>query len=232
MDQDFSYFYHKENFGPALETRQVPEESLEKYRNHLPDQLLQYWRDYGWSGYGNGLFWTINPDEYAPVVATWLEGTPFDGMDNYHAIALSAFGKLFLWGEKTGPSLSINAIWGMISPNDDSKRVSEGKSDFLIRTFFSNKEKDQLDQTDEDEHPLFDRAVKQLGILRPGEMYGLFPALALGGSCELEHLKKTDAVTHLTMLAQLGEKQILRDIVADLSASGLLEQIAAYRPKP
>ena len=223
MDQDFSYFYNDKNFGPALESRYVPAASIERFRGRLPDQLLQYWREYGWSGYGNGLFWTVDPSDYAAVVEAWLEGTEFEGRDNYHAIALSAFGKVFLWGQRTGRSISISSLWGMIFPCDESEEVAAGESDFMIRTFFSATGKEELDQPDDARRPLFDRTVEKLGVLGTGQMYGLAPAIALGGSCDLEHLQKVDAVTHLVMLAQLGERQIMRDVVADAKAAGLFD---------
>lgn len=223
MDENFSYFYNDKQFGPALARRDVPAESIETYRGRLPDQLLSYWAEYGWSGYGNGLFWTVDPEKYAPAVDAWLEGTQFEGHDSYHAIAISAFGELFLWGERTGRSISIASSWSMIFPCDESNDVAAGRSDFLIRTFFGTQSKENLDLLDDVEHPLFDRAAKRLGVLDTGQIYGLVPALALGGSCDLEHLEKVDAVTHMIMLAQLGERQIMRDVVADAEAAGLFD---------
>jgi hypothetical protein len=111
----------------------------------------------------------------------------------------------------------------MIFPRDESKDVDDGKSDFMIRTFFGAKSKEKLDQLDDNNRPLFDRAVKKLGLLDAGQIYGLVPALALGGSCDLEHLEKVDAVTHMIVLAQLGERQIMRDVVADAKAAGLFD---------
>ena len=223
MDQEFNYFYCDAGFGPAFKKQDVSKSSIEKNRGKLPDQLLQYWNEYGWCGYGNGLIWIVDPDEYAPVVDAWLEGTPFEGRDSYHTIAVSAFGELFLWGETTGLAISISSLWGMIFPGDESAGVAEGKGDLMIRGFFVGLDKDMLDESDDAERPLFDRAVKKLGVLNAGQMYGLVPALALGGSCDLKHLEKVDAVTHLIMLAQLGERQIMQDVVADAKAAGLLD---------
>jgi hypothetical protein len=49
---------------------------------------------------------------------------------------------------------------------------------------------------------LFKRAVKKLGPLEIGECYGFFPALALGGSPELEHLKRVSAPEYFAIVAQ------------------------------
>ncbi len=105
MDEIFSIFL--ETFGGQVGRQEVPESSIYRYRDKLPNQLLTYWAEHGWCGYGDGIFWTVNPQEYDAVVASWLEGTKFETFDAYHLIARSAFGDLYLWGEETGASLKI-----------------------------------------------------------------------------------------------------------------------------
>jgi hypothetical protein len=213
MDQDYKYFLEDEGFGPATRVRDVPPQAIERYRGKLPNQMLKYWQAYGWAAYGEGLFWTVNPDDYAAVVDAWLEGTPFGEDDDYYMIARGAFGKLYLWGVRSGQSILINAPLGMIFPTDsDRPRVAAGKGDFLARLFFSNRSKKQVDFEDDTQKPLFDRALKRLGPLAPDEMYGFVPALALGGPRRLDHLQKVKAVEHLLILAQLGERRIMADI--------------------
>ncbi|WP_289844499.1 GAD-like domain-containing protein, partial [Acinetobacter bereziniae] len=64
MEDDFDYFYNDEGFGPPIEALQVDEDTLKKYENKLPKRLLYYWKEYGFSGWGNGLFWLVNPADY------------------------------------------------------------------------------------------------------------------------------------------------------------------------
>lgn len=52
-------------------------------------------------------------------------------------------------------------------------------------------------------------------------MYGFVPALVMGGSPKLENLQKLDAHVHLDILAQMGEKKIMRDIGAEVHDTGL-----------
>ncbi len=185
MDESFAYSYTDEGFGPAVHTRSVPAEKLTRFAGKLPEQLLSYWRLYGWSGYGNGLFWTVDPDAFEPALEAWIGDMPFMKEDSYHVIARSAFGELFLWGARSGKSIKIMSHWG---------------------------QNDCLDR------PLFDRAVKSLGPLAADEMYGFEPALALGGKAELESLRRVKAVEHLVLLAQLGKRQVMRDIGQDARA--------------
>jgi hypothetical protein len=225
MDKRFAYFYNDEGFGPAIQSKIVSPEKIMKFKGKLPDQLLEYWKLYGFSGYGEGLFWIVDPDEYEPALEAWMGDTPFMERDAYYVIGRSAFGELFLWGTKSGQSLDVKSLWGMIFPRDNSERVAKGKSDFLLQNFIAGQDKKNLNQKDYLDKPLFDRALKTLGPLEPDEMYGFEPALALGGQADLKNLRKVKAVEHLVMLAQLGERQIMRDIVQDVNeakAKGLM----------
>jgi hypothetical protein len=107
MDDDFEFFLAQ--MGPAIERRRVSEASMARFRGKLPEQLLAYWEQYGWCGYADGLFWTVDPQEYEPVLEAWIGDTPFMEKDAYHVIARSAFGKLYFWGEHTGDSLKVMA---------------------------------------------------------------------------------------------------------------------------
>ena len=222
MDESFAYFHNDEGFGPAIQTQAVAPQKIEKFRGRLPDQLLSYWQQYGWSGYGKGLFWFVDPDEYEPALEAWIGDMPFMEQDAYYVIARSAFGELFLWGTKSGQSLDVKSSWGMIFPRDNSERVAQGKADQLVESFIVSMDKKRLEQKDALDKPLFDRALKTLGPLAADEMYAFEPALAIGGKAELKNLRKVKTVEHLVMLAQLGERRVMRDIVKDAKAQGLM----------
>jgi hypothetical protein len=212
MDKFFDNFYNYAGFGPAIAARKVPEASYLKYQNKLPHQLLQYWHDHGWCGWGNGLFWTVNPEEWDDALEAWIGDTPFMEQDAYHVIARGAFGELYLWGERTGASLFIRTAWGMIFPDFDPKEFAEDGPDFSIRLFFNSMTRSGVDLKDIHEKPLFERALKKLGPLDHDTMYGFVPALSISGEPKLENLQKLDALVHLEILAQLTPKQIMQDI--------------------
>jgi hypothetical protein len=203
MDEDFEYFLEK--MGPGFDRYYVPTASIERYRGKLPDQLLTYWQEYGWCGYAEGLFWTVNPQEYEPVRDAWIGGTEFMEKDAYHIIARGAFGKLYFFGEKTGNSLTIMSADALALPRN--KRMNDPQ--LTVRSFFSSNNAGSNDLSDADNKLLFARALKKLGRLQRDEMYGFVPALALGGPATLEHLQKVKAVEHLVMLAQLSELRVM-----------------------
>lgn len=201
-DEDFEVFI--DEFGEATHRVEVPAASVEKWRGKLPDQLLKYWKEEGWCGYANGLFWTVNPDDYEDIVDEWLEDNPLEQLDAFHVIARTAFGDLYLWGEQTGSSADVSCCIHVITAlSKDLKRKLDDPN-FYARTFFSNKSLDHCDLNDESGQPLFNRALAKLGPLAADEMYGFEPAIVLGGKMQLENLAKLKLDVHLTILRQLA----------------------------
>ena len=221
VDEDFEYFYQNSAFGPAIDTQPVGEATLTFYRGKVPDKLLEYLAAYGFSGYGDGLFWMTDPGEYSEVLNAWIYGTPLYGTDDFYVIGRTAFGRLMVWGTKTGPCMTILSMTSMIFPKDNSAWISQGKGNFLASSWLERLDKADLDEDDEAGKPLFQRALKNLGPLAHDEMYGFVPALAMGGPCRLDHLKKVKAVEHLMFLAQLGEPEVMMDIVKEAEDRGL-----------
>lgn len=224
LDEDFDYFYNSKGFGPQINSTSVPPSVIENYRGKLPDALLTFWKELGWGGYGNGLVWLVDPHEYSDVLSAWLHDTELCNKDRYHVFAYGAFGDLYAWGERTGPSLHIDSPWSMIFPSNKSEKVAQGQArrDSLLWNWFGASSRKKFDEDDDDDKPLFDRAVNLLGRLRPGEMYGFVPALALGGPCRLDHLQKVKAVEHLMFLAQVQPPRVMLDIVQEARKQGLM----------
>ncbi|MBI6574483.1 DUF1851 domain-containing protein [Pseudomonas viridiflava] len=196
MDKVFARFLEK--FGGPVDRQDVPMSSIERYRGKLPNQLLEYWTEHGWCGYGEGIFWIVNPQEYEGVVASWIEGTELEKRDTYHLIARGAFGDLYLWGEKTGFSLKITSVFSRCVIHDfepTPEQMDRKLQDFIVSR--------KVDSNDVEN--LFSQARRKLGTLRHDEMYGFVPALMLGGSASLGHVEKLKAVEHLILLSQLAE---------------------------
>ncbi len=198
MEEDYTFFLKK--FGQATVSHTVPFSSIKRYEGKLPAQLLQYWESYGWCGYAKGLFWTVNPQDYEPILERWLVGTGLSELDKYHVIARSAFGQIYLWGEDTANSLSVSSYLSRYSYIPSV--LSREKFDFGTRLFFSTMQPERNDV----DH-LFELALKKLGPLEADEMYGFVPALALGGPMELKNLQKVKTIEHLEFLSQLSPLQ-------------------------
>ena len=64
-DENFACFI--DEFGEATHRVEVPHSATEQWHGKLPEQLPADWRTEGWRGYANGLFWTVNPDDYEDI---------------------------------------------------------------------------------------------------------------------------------------------------------------------
>ena len=126
----FRYFYDKMGFGPAEFKETPPAALIERYRGKVPDRMLDYWQAYGFCSFGKGLFWTVNPDEYAPVSSVWLNGLTLPFQDSFYVLGRSALGNLYVWGTHTGQSLTIYPMQGTIFPSDRVHRWQRAKAIF------------------------------------------------------------------------------------------------------
>ncbi|MEB3792241.1 MULTISPECIES: GAD-like domain-containing protein [Acinetobacter] len=219
MDENFEIFYHDEGFGPPVCVESVPEETLKKYQGKLPNQLLEYWKAFGFSGWGNGLFWLVNPDDYQDVLDAWLEHIELPPHEEYFVFGRSAFGDLIIWGTIHGRCLKISSVTSQIFPN--MEKMEQGEEDFILRNYISTPTKKTFDFKDYKNKPLFDRAVKKYGVLKPNEVFGFEPALILGGEAKIENVRKLPIISHLQFLASLDTPRMMLDIGKFVDEQGL-----------
>lgn len=126
MEKLFDNFYNYKGFGPGVNSVKANKETCDYFKGRLPDQLIEYWQEYGFRGWAEGLFWTVNPLDYTGVLKAWLEGTSFEDKDEYYVITRTAFGELEIWGKETGNSLMIVPQYGQIYP--DEKEIEKLKN--------------------------------------------------------------------------------------------------------
>ena len=219
MDENFEIFYLDERFGPPIYSEPTSEEIIQKYKGKLPDQLLEYWKAFGFSGWGNGLFWLVNPDEYQDVLDAWLENIETPPHEEFFVISRSAFGDLQVWGTIHGNCYKISSTISSIFPS--MNKLEKSEEDFTIRSFFVSQDKEFLDFDDYKNKPLFDRAVKKYGELTKNEMFGFEPALILGGEVKLENVRKLPIISHLQLLASLDTPRMMLDIGKYVDEQGL-----------
>jgi hypothetical protein len=192
MDEAFSIFI--DSMGEPIYRQEVPSSSLDRYRGKLPDQLLSYWAEHGWCGYADGLFWTVNPQEYECVVDSWIEGTKLSARDTYHLIARSAFGDLYFFGERTGFSLKIvSHLACYVGKSREISNMTKHVQNFFV----------MRDRETDDFEDMFQSVKRKLGAPTCKEMYAFVPSLLLGGTASLGNAEKVQALEHLVLLSQI-----------------------------
>ncbi|WP_127842575.1 GAD-like domain-containing protein [Actinomyces wuliandei] len=182
----------------------------------LPASVLHLWERFGFDGFGAGRWWFTDPFQWAPVVDAWVEGTevPFPHQ-RWWCLARSATGTMRLWGEVSGPALTLTPTLGRVRPYAGHAR---DMADPVMRermgaTTLVSASEDIFD--DDDTGVLVaDWAIGNLGVLAADQVYGLTPAYCLTGWVSTSQVGIEDAVAHLVFLAQAQEHTLVEDFSA------------------
>lgn len=205
MDESFALFV--DEFGEPTSSQSVPERTLAKYVGVLPDCLLSFWKSHGFASFANGLFWFVDPDGPAGRAGEWARGIPELDGGEFIVFARTAFGDLYAFQPETGRVLSVFCTSGLLMTSRRSSGAPVG-SGTSIQSFLAVSSPEDFDFTDENDLPLFARAVETLGVLNPDEVYGFEPLLALGGRASLENLRKLRMDVHLDILRQFSSPEL------------------------
>ena len=213
MQQAFEEFEHTMGVHrgfPIVSSTAVPSEVLEQYDGVLPKNLLTYWERHGWCGYNNGLYWTVNPNDYRDIIERLCALSQLDDPSETFVIARGAFGNLEIWNSKRGNVMSYYPVIGLLNQwhIDVKPEKTEEELESSMASFFWRASSYRHDQVDEYEEPLFERALEKFGPLAENEIYAFVPATCLGGKWLLENLQKVDITTHIEMLMDLEEPSI------------------------
>jgi hypothetical protein len=189
-------------FGESNNSRPPDTAVLEKYKAVMPSLLIGYWQTEGFCQFRNGLMFTINPDDWQPVVDAWLKNTPYEQFGRFYAISRTAFGMIRLFNEKIGTTVVVRPLMAQI----DSRNVRTDKTAEDLANSVGialTRMPEDLDFYDDQDELLFDRAVAKLGPVGWNEMFAFEPALVLGGKPTLDNLTKLDWRVHLQLLRSL-----------------------------
>lgn len=202
-DEHFRRFI--DEFGEATFREAVPESCIARFEGRLPARLLGLWRDEGWCAHGDGLFWTVDPARYEAIVDAWLHGTRFQAIDTYHALARSAFGHLYLWGERHRRHMVVACPTHSLIGVESQLRSTATDASTAMGLFFSCRTRANSDITDVSGRGLFRQALQKLGPLGPDDIYAFDPPLATGGMRRVEQLRCANLVAHLSLLRAVQE---------------------------
>lgn len=186
--------------GAATRYEEITPDFFEQYANVLPKSYMEFLAEEGWSSYADGLFWTVNPNEYAWVTETWLGGVSGVAADGIHVIARNVYGEFYCVSTTAGCVLKIACPRGLIVAPNSLLKPRPTDLDVAVRTFFATGRRKKFDLVDSTGTPLFDGAHRKLGSASINQVYGFLPPIPLGGDFSLESLEKVRMDVHLDML--------------------------------
>lgn len=85
MENLFDYIEYKSSIS------EVDEQTIQQFEGILPDELINEWKNRGFSYYLNGLLLTVNPTDYYEIIIGFNEGKE---KEKCHVVFRSVFGEI------------------------------------------------------------------------------------------------------------------------------------------
>lgn len=166
----------------------VEDEILNKYKEKLPEELIDIWEKYGFGCILNGNLKIVNPDEYQ-----WTIDMSYFRANVAIPIMVTGFGDIITWEKNEYVSII---------------KYKNGSFDIIIKRFrhFFNCLEDDYFLDEYLELNKYNEAVKMHGNLEYDECFGYVPLLGLGGSEKVENLRKVKIREHIELITQLVGK--------------------------
>ena len=220
MDESFQFLMSE--YGPFTDSTALSAESAAVMRKDFPEEFVGFLEEAGLGVWQSGRFQFCDPLGMTGVVELIFDGDRDFYPDRTFIYGYGATGILFAWNSEWKQTVTINLpeleASSLLRRNKRSRNTKKKKS-YIERTDeWQIKETivssvlyldgEYYDLTDpKTGKPVLAKFLKKHGALSCGEVYGYFPALALGGSGALDTLKRVQAVEHFTLLAQLDSIQ-------------------------
>jgi hypothetical protein len=184
-----------ELYKPQNNLIKPAQETLDLYKNILPAALLDFWKEFGFGNYADGIVKIIDPSDYMPVVRMWL-GLDEDE-DSRIPIMITGFGDIFYYRKLTETEEDVSFL-------DIHYRKIEVCA-WNLTQFFEEYITDKNISGELLRTSLFDKSLEKMGQLKYEEIFYFKPALALGGGEEIKYIDKGIADVHQTLLFEIGQ---------------------------
>ncbi|WP_300670342.1 GAD-like domain-containing protein [Soonwooa sp.] len=179
-------------YPPSSDLIKPTQEMLDWYADKLPAELLDFWKEYGFGNYGNGIIKVVEPSHYMDSFYEWIGKKDFSKLP----ILVSAFGDIFYYRKLTEDAEDVSLL------DIHYRKISV--CDYSLESFFKNYITDPEIAKELLKPQLFETANKDLGGLTADEIYFFNPALIMGGAEEQKYLGKGIGSVHQSLLFQLG----------------------------
>ncbi len=172
-------------FDNFMLEKKVSQQTIDKYQDKLPQELIEIWKQYGMGAILDGYIKLIDPEDFRNIV----DRSYFRSKDCI-PIIVTGFGDVITW-EK---SKYVGAV-----------KYRKGKANIIssgFKYFFHNLIEDCFLEEDLEWYP-YKEAIKIYGGLKYEECFGYVPLLGLGGAERVENIKKVRIREHIELITQL-----------------------------
>ena len=166
---------------------EVPEEIIEKYKDKIPPELLEIWREYGFGTFANGYIKIINPDDYVKI----LEESYF-ASDESVPLFVTGFADVITWQKRK--------YVGVIKYRKSDVSLYLFKFNDFLSDYNLPENEDVAEFLDNRQ---YEKAIEKLGKLEYDECFGYVPLLTLGGSEKVESLQKMKILQHIGLITDV-----------------------------
>ncbi len=188
----------KEKWGEPIDKEVVSEEIINKYKNKLPNELIDLWKEDGFGGYLKGSFWTVNPDKYLQYLKKWANLNR-----QIYVIGRSSFGDIIIMYLSTKKEWIFKCI--DVRHHEISLITVEKYFNDFFEICLTNRGK-FIGSCNGTEDYVY--AYKEIGQINRNQCYGFEPILALGGEEKLANVKIYDLDVHLELLTSVLEEPL------------------------
>jgi hypothetical protein len=220
---DSNFVDRIERIGPPQRCIALTAEQDARLLEQLPHSFMDFLRQFGFGDYFNRRLQYCNPADFRSVLALVFAADPDFSHTDCHVVGYTAFGKLQCWSERHDHVVidlvdlrltsSKLAPTNFVMPAHLPKRERSTDPNVLARSLLPY-EKEEFEEFDADDKPMFERCVAMHGPLERGECYGYFPAIAMFGNDSpmrrIENIKRVAALEHFAILAQMGTFNLMR----------------------
>ena len=172
----------------------VSEEVINKYKEIIPEDLLEVWKEYGFGSFLNGYLKIVNPDDYEEVLKETYIQTEVEKIKNTTVLFATGMGDLIVWEYVDEDISSVILV-----------SYRRGYSSIILasfRNFFRVLNEESFRKRKLKWDPYL-QAREKYGEPAYDECFGYVPLLGLGGKDTVDNLKKVKLKEHIYIINDL-----------------------------
>lgn len=193
---DFTNFINQ--FPPSEDLVKPSEKTLNFFKDKLPEDLISFWKQYGFGNFGNGIIKVINPEAYSEVLGIWT-GRANDW--SRIPILVSGFGDIFYYRRIDSENEDVSVV----DIHHRRIKVCTDYESYTLKFFFEEYITNDNFSAPYLRKELFAKSTGKCGNLKNDEIFFFVPALIMGGGAEDNTtIEKGIDIVHQQLLFQMG----------------------------